>query len=407
MDKTKVLLIVEAMLGGIRQHVVDIAMGLDKEKYEVYLAYSDNRADERFFQDLELLKESVQLIRCEHLQRELSLSEDIAAIRELSKIVKTIRPDIVHCHSSKAGIVGRVVAKRYGVKKVFYTPNAYSFQSPDISDKKRKVYIIAERFLSRHMTTTTINVSKGEMELARKYNLDKEDKFELIYNGIASEVLPEKNVIREENGYSSEDVLVGVTARLAEQKDPLTFMRIAKEVITKMPQARFVYIGDGGLEEEMKQWISEEHLEDKIHMLGFRSDASRLVAMFDVYLSTALYEGLPYSMIEAMRAGVPIIATDVVGNNELVENGKNGILFPAKDVQAGVEAVIRQLETKSIKSDEVVRSFEERFSLKTMMNKLERLFGGGKTCLPIEHNCIRFEVVGHGYVATWKEEVAA
>lgn len=407
MKKTKILLIVEAMLGGIRQHVVDIAMELDKEKYEVYLAYSDNRADERFFQDLKLLKESVRLIRCEHLQRELSLSEDMAAIRELSKIVKSIRPDIVHCHSSKAGIVGRVVAKRYGVKKVFYTPNAYSFQSPDISDKKRKIYVVAERFLSRHMTTKTINVSKGEMELAKKYKLDKEDKFELIYNGIASELPLEKNAIREENGYSSEDVLVGVTARLAEQKDPLIFMKIAKKVIEKMPKTRFVYIGDRGLEEEMKQWVSKEHLENKIHMLGFRSDASKLVAMFDVYLSTALYEGLPYSMIEAIRAGIPIIATDVVGNNELVENGKNGILFPTKDVQAGAEAVISQLEMKSIKGDAVIRSFEERFSLKTMMNKLECLFEGGKTCPLIERNYIGFEVVGQGRVAHWKDKVAA
>lgn len=373
-QKTKILLIVEATLGGLRQHVVDIATNLDRTHYEVYLAYSDGRADEKFFEDLENLRSNTTLIRCEYMQRELG-THDLKAIRELRKIMKEVKPDIVHCHSSKAGIVGRVAAKTSGVRKVFYTPNAYSFQSPDLSEKKRKVYVMAERFLSRHMTTKTINVSLGEMNLALQNKLDKKDKFCLIYNGIPQQEQPDKQELRKNFHFSAGHILVGVTARFAAQKDPMTFCKIAKNVVEQNPKAHFIYIGDGELEEEVRQWMKKEQMEEHIHLLGFRSDASRLVGMLDIYLSTALYEGLPYSMIEAMRAGVPLIATDVVGNNELVIDGVNGYLFPKKDVREGARRVMDQIEHHGIQTEDVIQSFEERFSLNCMMTKLENLFG--------------------------------
>ncbi len=135
--------------------------------------------------------------------------------------------------------------------------------------------------------------------------------------------------------YNKEQILIGVTARVVEQKDPVTFMKIAKRIVEQESRAEFIYIGNGEMEQEIKAWIKNEHLEKKIHMLGFRNDASVLVSMFDIYLSSALYEGLPYSVIEAMRARVPIIATDVVGNNELVIDGVNGMLFPVGNVEKG------------------------------------------------------------------------
>lgn len=377
-SKIKILLIVEAMLGGIRQHVLDIIYGLDKGKFEVYLAYSDGRADDNFFSEVENLKKHAKLFRCEHMQRELSLSKDLKALKELKKLIKEINPDIVHCHSSKAGIVGRMAAGSYGVKNVYYTPNAYSFQNPHLGGIKRRIYVEAEKFLSRYMTTMTINVSKGEMEQALSCRIDKPEKFTLIYNGIRKEELPDKSEIRKQNGFDEEQILIGVTARLAEQKDPMTFLKIAKEVINRDNRTEFIYIGDGDMEQQMKAWLREQELENRIHMLGYRQDASTLVTMLDIYLSTALYEGLPYSMIEAMRAGVPIIATDVVGNNELVTEGNNGMLFPVKDVEEGVRLIMKQIQYNTIKGEFVRVAFVQKYSSEVMIKKLENLFGGGQ-----------------------------
>lgn len=372
-NKTKIVFVVEAMLGGIRQHVCDIVENLDIEQYDIYLIYSDLRADDRFYEEKVKLEKKAKLILCNGMQRSLG-KNDLAAYKQLVKIFREIKPDIVHCHSSKAGIVGRMAAKKCGVPLIVYTPNAYAFQEPNISSMKKQIYILAERFLSRYATDITINVSKGEMNLAKKYHLDKESKFCLIYNGIPQIELPDKQTLREEMGFNQDTYYVGVTARCAKQKDPYIFLKIAEKVVNAKPNIEFVYIGDGELYDEMCQWIRERGLEDKIHMLGFRPDAARIVGALDLYLSTALYEGLPYSVIEAMRAGVPIIATDVVGNNELVFEDINGKMFSAKNVNDGVKLIIEQIDDENIKKENVMTTFEKKFSLSTMMENLQILY---------------------------------
>jgi glycosyltransferase involved in cell wall biosynthesis len=364
------------MLGGIRQHVFDIAEGLDKEKYEVYLAYSDNRADDKFFEEIDKIGRTVHLIRCNEMQRSIG-TWDIKAYQQLKKIIKEIKPDVVHCHSSKAGIVGRLAAKNCKVPLIIYTPNAYSFQSPDLSNAKKTLYVYAERFLSR-ACDYTINVSKGEMELALKHKIVTKENLKLIYNGIEDKNLEDKTVIREKLKLDINKKYVGVTARCAKQKDPFNFLKIAVKTIKANDDVDFIYIGDGDMEEEMKSWINEKGLSDRIHMLGFRNDASEIVGCLDIYLSTALYEGLPYSMIEAMRAGVPIIATDTVGNNELVFEGVNGIMFPVRDVDRAVELIKCQLKNEKIKSEEVRNSFNNMFSLDVMLEETEKLYMNSK-----------------------------
>lgn len=372
-QRIRVAIVVEALLGGIRQHVYDIVCGLDSEKYEVYFIYSDLRADETFYEQKKEMSQHAKLILCNEMQREIG-KKDYAAYRRLVQIFQEIKPDIVHCHSSKAGIVGRLAAKHCKVKKIIYTPNAYAFQSPDISKQKKMLYILAEKFLSRYACNITINVSKGEMNKALEYHLDKPDKFTLIYNGIPEKKLPDRHTLRERLGLRNDCYYVGFTGRCAEQKDPFTFLQIAKNVIEKEDNVEFLYIGDGDLKNAMEQWISVHGLQDKIHMLGFRKDASEIVGALDIYLSTALYEGLPYSMIEAMRAGVPIIATDCIGNNELVFDGINGKIFPVRDSDSGANLLLNQMNKNGIKYKSVQEIFNMNFSLERMLDELEKMY---------------------------------
>lgn len=387
--KKKIVMIVEAMLGGIRQHVCDIVESLNQQEYEIYVIYSDLRADDAFKKNKEQFMKYAKLIQCDVMQRSIGV-KDFIAYKEIVSMLGKIKPDIVHCHSSKAGIVGRLAAKKCKVPLIIYTPNAYAFQNPDISFVKKYIYIYAEKILSRYATSLTINVSKGEMKLAQDYKLDRPEKFKLIYNGIPQIKLKEKQQIREELGMDENKFLVGITARCAKQKDPFTFLRIAEETVRRNSDIEFIYIGDGELQEEMNQWIIDHGLEHKIHMLGFRKDAAMIVGVFDLYLSTALYEGLPYSMIEAMRAGVPIIATDTVGNNELVFERINGRLFPVKDVNCAVRMILKQYEKGGIESESVKETFIKEFSMTTMLNRLSEVyhgknFGGGYnvTFMPI------------------------
>jgi glycosyltransferase involved in cell wall biosynthesis len=375
MAKIKVILIAEAMLGGIRQHVFDIAKGLDKKKYDVYLIYSDNRADDKFFEDVKQIGKTIHLIKCNDMQRSLGMN-DIQAYQSLKKIIKEIKPDVVHCHSSKAGIVGRIAAKSCKVPMIIYTPHAYAFQIPDISKAKKMLYVCAERFLTRYACDYTINVSKGEMELALQYKIASKEHLKLIYNGIENRETRDKAELMEKLQLNPNKRYVGVTARCAKQKDPFTFLKVALKTIKSNDNVDFIYIGDGDMEDKMKSWIIENDMQDRIHMLGFRNDAPEIVGCLDIYLSTASYEGLPYSMIEAMRAGVPIIATDTVGNNELVFEGVNGMMFPIGDVDKAVELINRQLKFKIIKTEDVKNTFNSTFSLNVMMAATEKLYDG-------------------------------
>ena len=374
--KKKIVMIVEAMLGGIRQHIFDIIENLDKERYEIYIIYSGLRADKTFVKDRSEWKNYAKLIQCNTMKRSIG-KDDYLAYKIIVKMLKKIQPDIVHCHSSKAGLVGRLAARKCNVPLIIYTPNAYIFQSPELSLFRKMPYIVVERFLSRYATSVTINVSKGEMLLARKYKIDKPEKFTLIYNGIPKKELINKKQMREELGLDENKYYVGVTARCEHQKDPYTFLKIAEAVVHLYEEIEFVYIGDGVMQAEMCDWINEHELNSKIHMLGFRVDAAFIVGALDIYLSTALYEGLPYSMIEAMRAGVPIIATDTVGNNELVFEGINGRMFKIRDVSKACELIIEQYKNQYIKTQDVKRTFEKRFSTENMMENLNKIYDDG------------------------------
>lgn len=374
-EKKRVALVVEATLGGIRQHVYDIVCGLDNEKFEVFYIYSDLRADDTFFEQKAEIEKHATIIECNEMQRELGF-KDVAAYRKLVSIFKEIKPDIVHCHSSKAGIVGRLAARKCGVPKIVYTPNAYAFQTPECSFLKKILYVNAEKFLSRHACNVTINVSKGEMNLAQHYHLDKPNKFVLIYNGIPDVKTISKEEARTRLNLPLNKIIVGFTGRCAKQKDPFSFLKIAKEIVETRDDVDFVYVGDGPMEVQMKEWVEENRLASKIHILGFRKDASEIVSAFDVYLSTALYEGLPYSMIEAMRAGVPIVATNCVGNAELIREGKEGVTFPIGHCEVAIDQLNRQIEASFEPIDERKALFEDKYKLCTMLRKTEDLYMG-------------------------------
>ncbi|RSX55324.1 glycosyltransferase family 4 protein [Bifidobacterium samirii] len=375
--KRRVLMIQEAM-GGCGRHVADLIAGLDPERFDVTLLYGATRMDDYYRETLPALSRRARVIPCADLRRDISPRHELRALLQTMRLIREVRPDVVHCHSSKAGAIGRLAValcgRRYGVKRVFYTPHAYSFQAPEFSGKKRLVFTLLERWLSRCVTDLTFNVSEGERRAALDAGLDDPSKFEVIYNGIADEPVPSKAEARAMLGLAlaglpDDAPIVGVTARLVDQKDPMTSIAIAARVIERRPDVHVVYVGDGPYTSRMEAYCREHGVADRVHILGYRADAERVVSAFDVYLLTSLYEGMPYSLVEALRAGVPIAATDTTGNDEVVEPGRNGLLFPVGDVEAGAAAVLRLLDDP-MPREAVVGSFRDRFTLDRMLETI-------------------------------------
>lgn len=377
--KKKIVLISEALGGGVRRHIIDLLENLDKNKFEIYFMYNLDRADSIISEKI-INNEinDVKLIEIKNFNREIGI-KDIKAYISIYKELKKIKPDIVHCHSSKAGVLGRLAAKILGVKSIYYTPHAYYFQNPNSSKVSKKIYLYIESILSKFFTTKTINVSYGERDIALKYNLDKLDKFCVIYNGIKEidEIsLDKKKLLVNEFNIKDDDIVVGVIARLNHQKDPHSFIDIAKEITSKNNKVKFIYVGDGELYEEINLRVNNENIKNII-LTGFRSDTDDILSIFDIFLTTALYEGMPYALIEACRAKLPIVATDIEGNREVVRDGYNGYLYNTDCIQSIAKLVMNIVESdeKYINfSKKSLQQYEEKFKLYSMIQNYENLY---------------------------------
>lgn len=370
--KQKLLLIIEAMSGGAGRHVQDLITHLPQEKFDIFVIYSNHRTNPEFLEKIVTMNEQATFISCDFLVREIKPKFDLLAYQFIAKKIKEIKPDIVHCHSSKAGVIGRLAAKRRGVKKIFYTPHAYSFLAPEFSGKKKFLFVQIEKFLSRFSTTQTFCVSIGEMQAALEVNLDKTDKFQVIYNGLPEIDLPSKETIRAQLGLEKTVVVIGNNARMSEQKNPMFFMEIAQKMIIQNANWHFVWAGDGQLMPLFQSFIKQNGLEENIHLLGERPDSETVVTAYDIFLTTSQYEGLPYAPIEAMRAGVPILATNVVGNSELVIEGKNGYLIDLEWSKSVEEKLYKatKMDAQMIKAD-----FRQRFAIDQMLKQIETEYG--------------------------------
>lgn len=371
--KKKVLLISESVGGGLRKHIVQLIEHLDEDKFELYFIHGTKTLDDVFLSRYESLKLRAKLIPCNSFVREINPKKDVASYQFVAEKIREINPDIVHCHSSKAGVIGRIAAKRHKVKKIFYTPHAYSFLAPEFSTKKKELFIGIEKLLSRFATTKTFCVSNGEKQAALSNYLGDKDNFEVIYNGLPEIQLPRKEEIKQQLGFKPADFIIGNNARMSDQKNPMLFMKIAKEVIQKDKNYHFVWVGEEPLLNRISSFVKENNLQNNIHLLGHRNDTETLVVAYDIFLITSQYEGLPYAPIEAMRAAVPILATNVVGNNEVVIPNENGEFI---DLSVDVYKLISSIKNNTEYSINAKKIFENQFLIAVMIQKLQKNYLG-------------------------------
>lgn len=367
--KRKILLICEAG-GGAGRNVFDIYTGMERYLYELHLV-GGKRFINDFKEDL-LEKKPNNFYENNFLVREINIIKDIRAFWDIVRIIRKVRPYIVHTHSSKAGAIGRVAAWFTGVRMVFYTPHAYILQNPEIKGLKRFIYKFLEKTLSDFFTTASINVSDGENIFAVENGIDSGKKLKVIYNGI-SDLLNHTDIsFRERFGIPYGAIVTGTLARFDDQKDPFTFYDIAKEIINKYDNTFFIYAGEGKYKAKIEKLAGKELPKGRFITPGFIKDTADLLKAFDIYLSTSKYEGLPYSLIEAMRASLPLCVSDTTGNNEVVMSGYNGMLFTLGKTAEG----INKLENMILSEDLIkfginsYRIFEEKYKIDKMLYDL-------------------------------------
>ena len=368
--KKKIVYIAESIGGGVRRHLVDLLENLNKDYYEIYVIYG-NRTDCVFLENICSFEEKgIVFFEIKSMVREISFEKDLKACKYIYNLLKKVNPDIVHCHSSKAGALGRMCAKFLGIKQVYYTPHAYAFMDPNISKNKRFIYLKLEKYLSK-ITNKVIHVSEGEEQEAIKNHVVNPKKSKVILNGI------DEKVELINNSRKHRDFVIGTVARMDDQKNPMEFIKIAELVINNYPRVKFVYVGDGIRLNEIKDYVNNSACKNNISILGFHDQPNIILQTFDLFLTTSLYEGLPYALIEALAFGKPIIATDVVGNNEVVNDKYNGYLYSQGNIQEAAEIIEmlitnkREMKRLSANSCEL---YDRKYRLDRMIEAYESIY---------------------------------
>lgn len=310
MKRPVIIHVLESLGAGTLTSCSQICNLMAAEEADVHVIYSPLR-EETPENMHDFFDERVTLHRIDML-REVSLIGDLKSLCGIFKLLLCIKPDVVHAHCSKAGVLARLAAVFIPRIKVFYSPRGFSFLQEDLSKKKRKFYWLIEKLFAS-LKGTIIACSRSELDYALKLSANSI----LVENAIDSKKLPEYNF------KSNPDVVHVVTlGRVSYQKNPQLFSNVAQKVMGF--DERFVFTWIGGGDEELSKILRDSG----VRVTGWldRPDALAVLMKGDIYLQTSLWEGMPLSVIEASMIGIPCVVTNVIGNRDIVKHGETGLI---------------------------------------------------------------------------------
>lgn len=360
-------------LGGAQKQLLSLIKGLDKTKFKAFLF----TAKEGLLLADALSIEGLILKRSPWLERPINPFRDIAALIEIYSFIKKNNIDIVHTHSSKAGILGRLAAVLAGVKVILHTVHGWSFHDyqPRVF---RFIFIWLER-LSAGFTNRIIVVSDYDKQKGLANRIGNKEKYALIRYGIDyAEFSIKDGGIREELGIGANDLVVGMIACFKPQKSPRDFIRLAHSVAKSLSGIKFLLVGDGALRRKIERLIRRLDLQKEVILSGWRRDIARILSAIDIFVLTSLWEGLPVAVLEAMAAAKPIIATDTGGIGEVIKNGDSGFLVKPGQINALSEKLIHLLNDEDYRQRMGKRTKEalgRNFAITDMIRQTEELYG--------------------------------
>lgn len=326
---TKVVHIITRLdFGGAQANTLYTAANLDKSRFDVTVIAGpggilDGRA------------EPGRLLHAGRLGREIRPCRDLAAILELRALLRRLKPDVVHTHSSKAGILGRLAAALAGTRAVVHTFHGFGFH-PRQHPLKRKFFVLLERVCAR-LCDALVFVSRANMATAREAGIGREAQYRLIRSGVRLGNYPSKAdraAVRAGLGLSPADTVVLSIGNAKPQKNPGHFIEAAARIAGAAPAARFVFVGGGEDLEQLRAEASARGLGRTCLFPGWRDDTADLLAAADIFALTSLWEGLPRSLVEALRTGLPAVCYATDGVADILRDGVNGLLVPQGNLDA-------------------------------------------------------------------------
>lgn len=370
------LLLVTKSTGGIAEYIRWLVQGIDREHFQVtVVCLSENN---RAFAEELRADYAVETIYFDMSRYRVNIFSDSLLGLKLARLLRSGCFDLVHAHGSKAGFLVRVAALGMQLP-VVYTPHAFAFHAGS-GGLAKKIIVLLEKLIAPR-TTRFLTVSEGSRDLALRYGVGKAEQFVVVHTGInafSGYQVVDVDALKIELGIPAGVPIIGSVGRLSRQKSPLDFVRVAAATLKSAPDAHFLWAGSGPLALDVRNLSQELGIETSIHWLGQRKDVPSLLKILDVFLLTSCWEGFPLVILEAMAAGVPVVATDIFGTREAVLQGECGWLAAPGDVDSLANFVVNLLQD-TVQAERFAAKARERltevFTREKMLDEIQALYG--------------------------------
>ena len=381
--KTKVIHIITMLeMGGAQSNTLFTVEHLDRDKFEVGLISGPGGILDDSARKIKNLK----LEFVSNLVRPISPFKDFLCLLNLIKILKREKPDIVHTHSSKAGILGRLAARAAQVPLIIHSIHGFGF-NPYQKFFVRWLFIFLEKFIAK-FTHVLIAVSQENIEQGLRLRIGgggQREQYVLIRSGVDIESIRSQAqaadlpALRKSFNISANAPVVLSAGPFKLQKDPVSFIEMAGRVLQEVPNAVFLWSGDGELRPQVEAKIRSLKIENSLRLLGWRQDIPTLLALCDVFVLTSLWEGLPRAAVEALILGKPVAAFAVDGIPEVVREGENGFLLKSGDLEGLSQKIALLLKDAALRKrlgESALKTINNSFDIHSMVKSQEKVYLG-------------------------------
>ena len=378
-QKPRVMEVITRLIrGGAQETTILIVRRLLKEGYQVVFAHGPG--DESLLKMLPTDNPDFEALYIPEFRRRILPYYDFLAFWRIYRYLKKNPVDLVHTHTSKAGVIGRWAAHLANTPVIVHSPRGSIYHETYFNQTILNGFAFIERMTGR-FTDMIVTLCESEKKDYLRYRLVPPEKFTTIYSGVEIERYVDCKVDiekkKQELKLPSGVPLVGYVARLTPEKGHLLCLDALPAILKEVPEAKFVFVGGGPLENEVKKKVQELGVQKSVYLIDSRTDVQEVLRVFDCCLQFSLWDGLPRAMIEAMLAEKPVIATPVGGIPEIIHHQKTGLLIGEKDVSGLSRAVIELLQNaqkREILGRNARRRMEEVFDVDVSVEKLFALY---------------------------------
>lgn len=371
--------ITRMIVGGAQETVLLAAALADRTRFAPVVVTGPQTGTEGSLHG-QLVARGVDVRVVPELVRQVDPRKDLRAVHALARVFHAVGADVVHTNSSKAGIVGRVAARRARVPRVLHTVHGWPFH-----DRQWAGVSAVWRHLERRtapLAERLIVVADADREKGLAAGIGTPDQYVTIRSGLELPLYgaapARRAAVRAELGLPAEATVLGAVNRLSPQKDPTTLVRAAAQVLRSRPRTWLLLVGDGPLRRHVEAVVDDLGVRDRVVLTGLRDDVPRLLTAMDVFMSASLWEGLPRTVLQAMASGLPVVATNADGIVDVVLDGQTGLLVPRSDPAALAAAVLRLVDDAPARATlvDAAKTRLPDFDADTMTRRLEALYDG-------------------------------